>query len=334
MTGEVAAAPAPSPWRDAVLAAALFAVDPAGTAGVALRACAGPARDRWLVALNGLRSPTVVLRRVPLHVTDNRLLGGLDLVATLRAGKPVAERGILAEADGGVVVLAMAERLPAATVARLAAVRSRPRNRKTRTKARKTRQKRHDGRRDHRTHRPAAGGRGAGGSAGGVAEGRAVASSTGRPGSLENAVHGQAGALRKAKRRGRPAGVRHGDLRGGARLNVIETLRAAVPWQPFRRAARRRGQDQPSTRIEVRREDFRVTRFRHRTQTAGVFDARRRLGIHGGAPAGRVEGGGGIAAGGLLRAPRPGRPDGSCPAAWCKSGVLSPVSAGLGLPVH
>ena len=50
------------------------------------------------------------------------MLGGLDLAATLRAGRPVAERGLLAEADGGIVVVAMAERLPAGTAARLAAV--------------------------------------------------------------------------------------------------------------------------------------------------------------------------------------------------------------------
>ena len=61
------------------------------------------------------------VRRLPLHVADGRLLGGLDLAATLRAGRPVAERGLLAEADGGVVLVAMAERLTPGTAARLAA---------------------------------------------------------------------------------------------------------------------------------------------------------------------------------------------------------------------
>jgi magnesium chelatase subunit D len=59
---------------------------------------------------------------VPLHVTDERLLGGLDLAATLQAGRPVVARGILAEADAGVVVLAMAERLEARAAARLGLV--------------------------------------------------------------------------------------------------------------------------------------------------------------------------------------------------------------------
>ena len=49
-----------------------------------------------------------------MSATD-RLLGGLDLAATLRAGRPMPQRGLLAEADGGVLVLAMAERLAAGT---------------------------------------------------------------------------------------------------------------------------------------------------------------------------------------------------------------------------
>ncbi len=60
-------------------------------------------------------------RRVPLGIADDRLLGGLDLAATLSAGRPVAQRGVLADAHGGVIVLPMAERLAAGTAARIAA---------------------------------------------------------------------------------------------------------------------------------------------------------------------------------------------------------------------
>ena len=62
------------------------------------------------------------LRRLPPNLADDRLLGGLDLAATLGAGRPVAQSGILAEADGGVVVLCMAERTSAGLAARLGAV--------------------------------------------------------------------------------------------------------------------------------------------------------------------------------------------------------------------
>ena len=61
------------------------------------------------------------MKHLPLHIADSRLLGGLDLNATLLAGHPVAERGLLAEADGGVLVLAMAERLSSATTVHITA---------------------------------------------------------------------------------------------------------------------------------------------------------------------------------------------------------------------
>ncbi|WP_439638906.1 magnesium chelatase subunit D [Nevskia sp.] len=112
----------PARGRDALSAAALFAVDPQALGGVAIRALAGPVRDQWLALLCGWLPPEQPWRRVPLNIADGRLLGGLDLSATLSASRPIAERGLLAEADGGVLLLTMAERLSAGTVARLAAV--------------------------------------------------------------------------------------------------------------------------------------------------------------------------------------------------------------------
>ncbi len=111
-------------WADACHAAAIFAVDPAGT-GVCLRARPGLVRDRWFALLRRLLPPETQMRRVPLGIADDRLLGGLDLVATLRAGRPVLGRGLLAEADGHVLVLVMAERLSAAMTGRLAAAQDR-----------------------------------------------------------------------------------------------------------------------------------------------------------------------------------------------------------------
>jgi len=106
----------------ALHAASLFAVDPVGTGGVVIRALPGPARDSWLQCLNGLLPQGTPQRRVPLHINDERLLGGLDLAATLQAGRPIAQQGVLTLADGGIVLLAMAERLTPATAARLAVV--------------------------------------------------------------------------------------------------------------------------------------------------------------------------------------------------------------------
>jgi len=108
-------------WGPAASVAALLAVDPEGT-GVVVRSAAGPARDSWLQLARDARPDGKPWRRVPLQIADHRLLGGLDLTATLSAGRPIAERGLLVEADGSVLVLAMAERMEAAMAARIAAV--------------------------------------------------------------------------------------------------------------------------------------------------------------------------------------------------------------------
>ncbi|MBK5912762.1 magnesium chelatase subunit D [Rhodocyclus purpureus] len=109
-------------WSEAVLAASLLAIDPAGLGGVNVRSLAGPVRDRWLRDFTGLLPEGTPVRRVPLHIADSRLLGGLDLAQTLQAGRPVAERGVLAEVNGGIAIMAMGERLTPSTAARLTAV--------------------------------------------------------------------------------------------------------------------------------------------------------------------------------------------------------------------
>lgn len=106
-------------WADATAAATLLGVDPLGLGGAVVRARPGVARDRWCaLAAAVIGGPA---RRMPAGIEDDRLLGGLDLTATLKAGRPVAQTGLLAEADGGVIVAPMAERLDPGVVARLTA---------------------------------------------------------------------------------------------------------------------------------------------------------------------------------------------------------------------
>ena len=107
---------------DAATIAALFAVDPVGLGGVALRSPACDNRDQWLALLKSLLPSQTPLRRVPLNINDTALLGGLDLGATLQAGKPIALKGLLSQADGGVLVLAMAERMSLSSAARFGSV--------------------------------------------------------------------------------------------------------------------------------------------------------------------------------------------------------------------
>jgi magnesium chelatase subunit D len=396
---------APTPESDAALAAALFATDPWGLGGVWLKGRAGPARDRWLALLRDYLPPGTPLRRLPIHVADSRLLGGLDLAATLRAGRPVAERGLLAETDGGVLLAAMAERMSVAFAAHLCAVldvgeiaaerdgftlrsparlgvvaldeSAEPEERPPaalcdrlallvdleRVSAqhlhapfdpqtvaaarRRLAQVSLDEERvaavcaaalqlgigslriallAARTARVAAalaGRRDVDDDAMGAAARLALApratmlpasepppeqpehdrdtaseKSDEQPGGnpdrpLEDRVlaaaaaaipegllsrlraqkqvrpsttSGRGGVLQKSLQRGRPAGTRRGEPRGGARLDLVETLRAAAPWQRLRRA-----DGDASDRILVRRDDLRVTRRKKRAETVTIF---------------------------------------------------------------
>ncbi len=112
--------PPKSDWDAAILAARIFAVDPCGT-GICVRARPGPQRDEWLAMLRRLLNGQPC-RKMPLGITDDRLLGGLDLSMTLAAGRPVAERGLLADTDGGALVIPSAERLAPGLAARISSV--------------------------------------------------------------------------------------------------------------------------------------------------------------------------------------------------------------------
>jgi|GEM_PF-3464935 len=109
-------------WDDASLAAACIAVDPIGLGGVLVRAAAGPVRDAWLARWRALLPASTPVRNVPLHVDRDRLHGGIDLAASLVAGRPVEQAGLLVQVDGGYVVLAMAERIDVSVAASIAAV--------------------------------------------------------------------------------------------------------------------------------------------------------------------------------------------------------------------
>ena len=106
--------------RRAQLAARLFALDPAGLGGLQLRGDT-PLRERVLAELRTALGDRP-LRRVPLHIDDERLLGGIDLAASLGAGRAVVRAGVLAEANGGAILLPMAERLDEGQAGRILSV--------------------------------------------------------------------------------------------------------------------------------------------------------------------------------------------------------------------
>jgi magnesium chelatase subunit D len=104
------------------LAVSVLAVDPAGLGGMVLRqadAQVVQAIVRQLVVGLEREDQAIPVRRLPLGVSDDRLLGGIDLAGTLAAGRVIRERGVLAAADGGVVIVPSAERAPANVVSAL-----------------------------------------------------------------------------------------------------------------------------------------------------------------------------------------------------------------------
>ena len=111
----------PSAWRRAVLALHLLALDPPGLGGIVLRARAGPVRDAFVALAGAVLGP---LRRLSPGMAEDHLFGGLDLAATLSAGRPVHRAGLL-DAPGP-VVMGMVERAPPLLAARLAQVVGRP----------------------------------------------------------------------------------------------------------------------------------------------------------------------------------------------------------------
>ncbi len=105
---------AADPLHDAVLAARLFALSPRTFGGMVLRG-GSPARDALVAGLGEV----VALRRLPGHVDDERLLGGIDLAASLSAGRPIRQRGLIDEATGGALLAGMAERMDTRIAGRL-----------------------------------------------------------------------------------------------------------------------------------------------------------------------------------------------------------------------
>ncbi|KPP93915.1 magnesium chelatase subunit D [Erythrobacter sp. HL-111] len=111
---------APDPMEDALLAARLFLAAPARFGGMVLRG-SGPARDALIAALGErMAAAGRPWRRLPGHVDDERLLGGIDIAASLAAGRAVAQSGLVEEAAGGALVAPMAERIEDGVAGRLA----------------------------------------------------------------------------------------------------------------------------------------------------------------------------------------------------------------------
>ena len=106
-------------WQQALLALAVYATAPHAVGGLVIRSAPGPVRACLLEELReALRDHPI--KRVPCTVSESRLIGGIDLTATLASNSLHWEQGLVAQANGGTLILNMAERTERRTVAHLA----------------------------------------------------------------------------------------------------------------------------------------------------------------------------------------------------------------------
>ena len=99
--------------EDAILAAAAVAVAGPALGGLWLRSWHGPRRDAFLQLVDRYaRVLSVRTHRIAPHTDPEQLLAGIELSETLRAGRMVRRAGLIENLQGGLLVLAMAERAP------------------------------------------------------------------------------------------------------------------------------------------------------------------------------------------------------------------------------
>jgi len=100
-------------WHNAALALRLLALDPAGLGGAVIRMRACPDRDTLLAGF----TPPLPIRKLPITISDEQLLGGIDLSATL-ASRQVIENSSFFHSPC-IAQMPMSERCPPALAAKL-----------------------------------------------------------------------------------------------------------------------------------------------------------------------------------------------------------------------
>jgi magnesium chelatase subunit D len=98
-------------WLDALRAASLLAIDPIGLRGIVVRGGRTPVRDQWLQMGRSLLGTESFEARVPLNVDSPALVGGLDLLQTMRTGQTCWAPGLFERAENGLLIFPMVEQL-------------------------------------------------------------------------------------------------------------------------------------------------------------------------------------------------------------------------------
>ena len=88
--------------------------------GLWLRGWHGPRRDAFLRLIESLsRGASVRTHRIATHADPDQLDDGIELAETLRAGRMVRRQGLVDALRGGILISAMAERMPLGLIAPL-----------------------------------------------------------------------------------------------------------------------------------------------------------------------------------------------------------------------
>lgn len=98
---------------------ALASLLPSRIGGLIVEGASPDAAAHLSQQLSGWTRTKARAKRLPIGISDDALSGGLDLAATLAAGRPVSQPGMLSAADGGCIVIPMAERLSRRTAAQI-----------------------------------------------------------------------------------------------------------------------------------------------------------------------------------------------------------------------
>jgi magnesium chelatase subunit D len=85
-------------------------------------------------------------------------------------------------------------------------------------------------------------------------------------------VSGKSGSIQKNFLSGRPLGARKGRPTDGKRLDILKSIRAAIPWQRLRKGALANNQvNQAQSRIDFRAEDLHIKQYLRRRGTVTIF---------------------------------------------------------------
>jgi len=93
-----------------------------------------------------------------------------------------------------------------------------------------------------------------------------------RAGKSSAHVSGKSGSIQKNFLSGRPLGARKGRPTDGKRLDILKSIRAAIPWQRLRKGMLANNQaNQSHSRIEFRAEDLHIKQYLRRRGTVTIF---------------------------------------------------------------